>query len=115
MSIWRFEPEINGKHVVDDAGNTVAVEVEVDEDPEKVDVVVSVDGKEVKSDYLLPDSVYHWLKWIALLLLPTMAWMCTALDDVWILPYGDQISMTLNIIGTAIAVLIGVSTLKNEV
>ena len=44
MSIWRFEPEINGKHVVDDAGNTVAVEVEVDEDPEKVDVVVYVDG-----------------------------------------------------------------------
>ena len=114
MSTWRFEPEINGQHVLDDNGNTVAVEVEVDDNPEHVDVAVFVDGKEIKNNYLLPDSVYHWLKWIALLLLPTLAWMCTALNDVWVLPFGNQLSMTFNILGTAIAILIGVSTLKNE-
>lgn len=113
MSVWRFEPQVDGQPVVDGSGQPVAVEVEVAEEPAKVDVVLTVDGEEIKSNYLLPDKVYNVLKWVALLLLPTLAWMSTSLGDVWGFD-GAAVSTTLNICGTAIAALIGVSTLRNE-
>ena len=73
-----------------------------------------IDDKPTQTNYLLPDNVYNVLKWVALLLLPTCAWLVTALSDVWGIPMASQISMTLNIIGTFIAALIGVSALQNQ-
>lgn len=114
MSVWKFEPMVNGEKVVDVDGNPVTVEVEVAGEADRVDVELSVDGQVIKSNYLLPDKVYNVLKWVALLLLPTMAWVSTMLCNTWGLPYGPEISTTLNMLGTAIAALIGISSLKNE-
>lgn len=62
--------------------------------------------------YWLPDRVYDVLKWVGLLALPTLAWAYQALAGAWGLPYAEQVPMTLNICGTAVAVLIGASELK---
>jgi len=114
MSTWTFEPMVNGEKVIGEDGKPVTIDVEVEGEADKVDVALSVDGQVIESNYLLPDKVYQVLKWVALLLLPTLAWVSTMLCNTWNLPYGPEISTTLNMLGTAIAVLIGVSSLKNE-
>lgn len=62
--------------------------------------------------YWLPDKAYAALKWIGLLALPTLSWMYQALAQVWGWPHATEVTMTLGIAGTAIAVLIGASSLK---
>lgn len=62
--------------------------------------------------YWLPDRLYQVLKWIGLAALPTLAWGYQAIAGVWNLPLASEASMTLNIIGTLVAVLIGASALK---
>lgn len=62
--------------------------------------------------YWLPDKAYAALKWTGLAALPTLAWGYQAIAGVWNLPLASEVSMTLNIIGTLVAVLIGASALK---
>lgn len=62
--------------------------------------------------YWLPDNVYTVLKWIGLACLPTLSWLYNALGQIWNFPYQSEITMTLGVCGTAIAVLIGASQLK---
>lgn len=114
MSTWSFIPKVNGKYVLDKDGKEVKIDVDIEADPQDITVEAAVDGELIKPNYLLPDAVYNVLKWVALLLLPTCAWLITALSDVWGIPMASQISMTLNIIGTFIAALIGVSALQNQ-
>ena len=62
--------------------------------------------------YWLPDAAYTILKWIGLAALPTASWVYQALANVWGLPFASEVCMTINILGTGIAVLIGASSLK---
>lgn len=62
--------------------------------------------------YWLPDKVYTALKWIGLAALPTLSWLYRALSTVWGLPFATEISTTLAIVGTGVAVLIGASALS---
>lgn len=62
--------------------------------------------------YWLPDKVYTALKWIGLAALPTLSWVYQALAALWQLPCANEVSSTIAIVGTAIAVLIGASSLK---
>lgn len=62
--------------------------------------------------YWLPDEAYTALKWIGLAALPTLSWAYQALAAVWGLPLANEVSATLGIAGTAVAVLIGASALK---
>ena len=64
--------------------------------------------------YWLPDKVYGVLKWVGLLLLPTLAWGYSMLAGAWGLPFAEEIPFTLNVCGTIVAVLIGASTLSNK-
>ncbi len=61
--------------------------------------------------YWLPSEVYTALKWAGLAALPTLSWVYQALAAVWSLPFANEISATLGIVGTCIAVLIGASSL----
>lgn len=61
--------------------------------------------------YWLPGEVYTALKWVGLAALPTLSWVYQALAAVWGLPFANEISATLGIVGTCIAVLIGASSL----
>lgn len=62
--------------------------------------------------YWLPDAAYDVLKWVGLLLMPTLSWVYQALAAVWGLPLANEVSTTLGIAGTLVAVLIGASQLK---
>ena len=108
-----FVPLIDGQPIIDENEKVVKVDVEVPVEASDVTVQTWVDGEEQKNTYLLPDKVYDVLKWVGLLLLPTLAWVYNALAGSWDLPYAEQVPFTLNIIGTMIAVLIGASSLNN--
>lgn len=61
--------------------------------------------------YWMSSEVYTALKWAGLAALPTLSWVYQTLAAVWSLPYANEISATLGILGTCIAVLIGASSL----
>ncbi|MCX8673015.1 holin [Bifidobacterium sp. B4001] len=62
--------------------------------------------------YLLPDKVYHALKWAALVLLPALAVFVNTVGPTLGLPHVDAIVTTLNALGLLIAACIGVSQAK---
>jgi len=57
----------------------------------------------------LPDSVYTFLKWLALIALPALATFYGVIGKVWDIPHTTEIVTTLTAIGTLIGALIGVS------
>lgn len=63
-------------------------------------------------DYLLPDKVYQWAKWIGLILLPALAALIGAVGPAWGLPHVDAIVLTINAIGTFIGAIIGASQIS---
>lgn len=61
--------------------------------------------------YILPDNVYKILKWVSVLLLPVVGWVIGELaPDYGMDPY--RITHAIDVIGTAIGLLIGASELK---
>lgn len=59
----------------------------------------------------LKDSVYNVLKWVALIVLPALSVFYSALANIWGLPYGTQIPLTIDAIDVLIGSLIGISHL----
>lgn len=59
---------------------------------------------------MLDDKVYDVLKWAALVVLPAIATLYTALAGVWGLPYAQEIPATITAIDLFIGALLGVST-----
>ena len=112
MSTWTFEPMVNGEKVIGEDGKPVTIDVEVEGEADKVDVALSVDGQVIESNYLLPDKVYQVLKWVALLLLPTLAWVSTMLCNTWNLPYGPEIAATITAVATFLGAILGVSHIQ---
>lgn len=64
----------------------------------------------------LNDKVYNVLKWIALICLPACAVLYFTLAKIWGLPYGAEITATINAIALFIGSLIGIShiSIKKE-
>lgn len=58
----------------------------------------------------LDNKVYDILKWVALVVLPAIATLYTALAGVWGLPYAQEIPATITAIDLFIGALLGVST-----
>lgn len=59
---------------------------------------------------MLPDKVYDWLKWIALIALNAIGVCYSALAGVWGWPFGDEIAKTCAALALLIGTLIGIST-----
>ena len=59
---------------------------------------------------MLNDKVYDVLKWIALILLPALGTLYSALAGTWGFPYPDQIVGTITAIDTFLGVVLGIST-----
>lgn len=74
----------------------------------------STDVTDVPREYWLPDGAYLALKWVGLLALPTLSWFYQALAAVWGLPLANEVSTTLALCGTLVAVLIGASQLSGK-
>lgn len=60
----------------------------------------------------LPDKIYDCLKWICLIALPACAVLYFTLAKIWGLPYGAEITATINAIALFIGALIGVSQIS---
>lgn len=58
----------------------------------------------------LDNKVYDVLKWVALVVLPAIATLYTALAGVWGLPFAEEIPATITAIDLFIGALLGVST-----
>lgn len=56
------------------------------------------------------NKVYDILKWVALVVLPAIATLYTALAGVWGLPFAEEIPATITAIDLFIGALLGVST-----
>lgn len=59
---------------------------------------------------MLNDKVYDILKWVALVVLPAIATLYTALAGVWGLPYAQEIPATITAVDLFLGALLGVST-----
>lgn len=62
--------------------------------------------------FKLKDSVYNCLKWVCLIALPALAVLYFTLAKIWGLPYGAEITATINAIALFIGALIGVSQIS---
>ena len=60
----------------------------------------------------LPDKIYNALKWICLIALPALAVLYFTLAKIWGLPYGAEITATINAVALFIGALIGVSQIS---
>ena len=58
---------------------------------------------------ILSDKIYNVLKWVALIALPACAVLYFTLAKIWGLPYGAEITATINAVALFIGALIGVS------
>lgn len=56
------------------------------------------------------DKVYDVLKWVALIVLPALAILYTALANTWNLPFAEQIPETITAIDLFLGTLLGVSS-----
>lgn len=63
-------------------------------------------------DFKLPDKVYEVLKWLTMIVLPTLAWGYAQLGETWGWPYLDKIPKTISIITAIIGAIIGISTIN---
>ena len=61
---------------------------------------------------ILPDKIYNILKWIALVAIPAIGVFYFTISKIWGLPYGAEITATLDALALLIGTLIGVSHLS---
>ena len=61
---------------------------------------------------ILNDKLYDVLKWIALIALPALGVFYFTLAKIWGLPYGAEITATIDAVALLIGTLIGVSHLN---
>ena len=57
----------------------------------------------------LPDNVYNFLKWLAILALPALATFYGVIGKVWDIPHTTEIVTTVSAVAVFIGTLIGIS------
>lgn len=58
----------------------------------------------------LNDKVYNILKWVTMIVLPALGTLYFTLTTIWGLPYGEQVSGTVNAVVLFLGAVLGVST-----
>lgn len=58
----------------------------------------------------MSNKVYDVLKWIAMIALPAIATLYSALANTWGCPYGDEVVSTITAIDACLGVLLGISS-----
>lgn len=57
----------------------------------------------------LSSKIYNILKWVAIICLPALGSFYSGLALVWNLPFADEIPKTLDLVGTLLGILLGIS------
>ena len=60
----------------------------------------------------LNDRLYDVLKWIAILLLPSLATLVAVIFKIWNLPYGNEIAQTITALATFLGAILGISSVQ---
>ena len=60
------------------------------------------------------DKVYNILKWVAMIVLPAVGTLYSALAGIWGFPYGDQIVGTILAVDTFLGAILGISSVTYE-
>lgn len=60
----------------------------------------------------LSNSAFDVLKWIAILLLPSLATLVAVIFKIWNLPYGNEIAQTITALATFLGAILGISTVQ---
>ena len=58
----------------------------------------------------LSDTLYTWLKWITMIVLPALATAYAGLAAIWGWPYSGEIAKTSAVVCTLLGALLGIST-----
>ena len=58
---------------------------------------------------IIPDKIYNILKWVAIIALPALSFFYFTISQIWGLPYGTEVSATIDALALLIGTLIGVS------
>ncbi len=58
----------------------------------------------------LNDKLYDILKWVVMIVLPTLETLYVALSGVWGWPMAEEITTTLTAVTAALGALLGIST-----
>ena len=58
----------------------------------------------------MSNKVYNVLKWVAMIALPALATLYLGLSQIWGLPYGEEVSATINLIDTFLGTVLMIST-----
>lgn len=62
----------------------------------------------------MKNETYDILKWVAMLLLPALATLISALGNIWGLPWAPQVSDTIVAVNAALAMVLGISTINYQ-
>ena len=60
----------------------------------------------------LSNSAFDVLKWIAILLLPSLATLIAVIFKIWNLPYGNEIAQTITALATFLGAILGISSVQ---
>lgn len=82
--------------------------------PSDIATMDDVEVEDIPKTYWLPENAYIALKWIALLGLPAVGTFYQSLAGIWGLPLADEVGQTCSLAALLIGVLIGASSLKNQ-
>ncbi|MEE1282789.1 MAG: phage holin [Acutalibacteraceae bacterium] len=58
------------------------------------------------------NKTYDILKWVALVGLYALATLVNGIGDIWGVPYTEQIVQTINLIGTVLGIVLGISNIN---
>ena len=61
---------------------------------------------------MLPNTLYDWLKYLAIIGLPAFEVAIPKLFEIWGIPYGQQIGDTLNVVAILLGSLLVTSTIQ---
>lgn len=60
--------------------------------------------------FVFPDKVYNVLKWIAQILLPSLATLYFGIAQIWGLPYAEAVVGTISIVDAFLGAILGIGT-----
>lgn len=63
----------------------------------------------MEDEYIIPERLYPYLKWAAMLLLPAASTLVLALGNIWGWDLATPVAGTLTAVGAFVGALVGVS------
>lgn len=61
---------------------------------------------------LISNRTYDILKWVAIIVMPSLATFIVGIGGIWSIPYAGQVAATVTTIGVLLGAFLGVSSVK---